>query len=225
MTMNIFKCTILHMRPKSIRTIIRHDSTAVPSWLKAMTGLQSYKVRQIGDPILREKSKPVQYDYMFSPEFAKIIDVMLKTMRERKAVGIAAPQIGASLRVIAVEFNGQHIQQNIKKFGANGIKKMHMQLYPLQIVINPVMKIIDPTTIAFKEGCLSMEGYSAIVPRMKEVQISGLGRKGENLKFNVSGWIARIFQHEIDHLDGHLYFDSMQYKTLIYEKWKDHLSS
>ena len=187
--------------------------------------MQSNKVRQIGDPILREKSKPVQYDYMFSQEFTNIIDTMIKAMKERKAVGIAAPQVGASLRVIAVEFNGQHIQQNIKKFGTNGIKKMHMQLYPLQVVINPEMKIIDPKTVAFKEGCLSMEGYSAIVPRMKEIQISGLGRKGEKLKFNVSGWIARIFQHEMDHLDGHLFVDSMQYKTLMYEKWKDYSSS
>ena len=190
-----------------------------------MTGLQSNKVRQIGDPVLREKAKPVQYDYMFSPEFTKIVDVMLKTMKDKKAVGIAAPQIGASLRTIAVEFNGQHLQQNLKKFGANGIQKMQMQLFPLKVVINPEMKIIDPTTVAFKEGCLSMEGYSAVVPRMKEVQICGLSQKGEKLKFNISGWIARIFQHEIDHLDGHLYVDSMQYKTLVFEKWKDFTSS
>ena len=223
--MNISRCRISHIRQLLVRTILRHKTTAVPTWLKAITGLQSYKVRQIGDPILREKSKPVQYDYMFSPEFTSIIDAMIKSMKEKKAVGIAAPQIGASLRVIAVEFNGKHIQQNIKKFGTNGVKKMHMQLYPLQVVINPEMKIIDPTTVAFKEGCLSMEGYSAIVPRMKEVQISGLGQRGEKLKFNVGGWIARIFQHEMDHLDGHLYVDSMQYKTLMYEKWKDYSSS
>jgi len=223
--MNISRCGHLLCTPKSFRIILRCETTALPSWLKAMTGMKSYKVRQVGDPVLRDKSKPVQYDFVFSPELAKIIDVMVKTMKDKKAVGIAAPQIGASLRVIAVEFNGQHIQQNIKKFGANGIKKMHMQLYPLQVVINPEMKIIDPTTVAFKEGCLSMEGYSAVVPRMKEVQISGLNQRGEKLKFNVSGWIARIFQHEIDHLDGHLYFDSMQYKTLINEKWKDYSTS
>lgn len=190
-----------------------------------MTGLKSHKVRQIGDPLLREKSKPVQFDYMFSPEFNKIVETMIQTMRGKKAVGISAPQIGASLRVIAVEFNGQHLQQSLKKFGSNGIKKMQMQIYPLKVVINPEMKIIDPTTVAFKEGCLSMEGYSAVVPRLKEVQISGLSQKGEKLKFDVTGWIARIFQHEMDHLDGHLYVDSMQYKTLVFEKWKDYTSS
>lgn len=214
-----------HIKPKLLGIPARHQTTAVPSWLKAVTGLKSQKIRQIGDPILREKAKPVQIGFMFSQEFNETVEQMLQAMKDKNAVGIAAPQIGVSLRVIAVEFNGKHLQQNLNKFGAKGIKKMQMQLYPNKVVINPEMKIIDPTTVAFKEGCLSMEGYSAIVPRLKEVQVSGLSRKGEKLKFNVAGWIARIFQHEIDHLDGHLYVDSMQYKTLGYENWKDFAAS
>ena len=212
------------LRVCPIKGFKRSQSTAVPSWLKAITGLKNYKVCQIGDPILRQKSKPVQFDYMLSQEFNQLVELMVKTMRDKKGVGIAAPQVGASLRVIAVEFNGHHLQQNLKKFGANGVQKMQMQLFPLKVVVNPEVKIIDPTTVAFKEGCLSMEGYSAIVPRVKEVQISGQSTTGEKLKFNIAGWMARVFQHEMDHLDGHLFVDSMQYKTLIFEKWKDFAS-
>eukprot|EP00112_Aurelia_sp_Birch-Aquarium-sp1_P022291 Seg624.3 transcript_id=Seg624.3/GoldUCD/mRNA.D3Y31 product="Peptide deformylase mitochondrial" protein_id=Seg624.3/GoldUCD/D3Y31 len=218
-----FATLLAKSQPRDI-FVRRESNVNVPTWLKALTGLKTPKVRQIGDPLLRKKAMPVQFDYMMSPEFNKLVETMIQAMKDKKGVGIAAPQVGASLRVIAIEFNGNHLQKNLKKFGTNGVQKMQMQIYPLKVVINPEMKIIDPTTVAFKEGCLSMEGYSAIVPRMKEIQVSGFSRKGEKLKFNISGWMARIFQHEIDHLDGHLYVDSMQYKTLAFDAWKDHTS-
>eukprot|EP00794_Sanderia_malayensis_P018952 gene18952-20858_t len=201
----------------------RSQST-LPGWLTAMTGLASQKVRQIGDPVLRQKASIVQPEYMFGAEFNKLVDTMLKSMRDKKGVGIAAPQIGASLRVIAVEFNGKHLDANLKKFGVEGVRRMQMQLFPLHVVVNPEMKIIDPTAVAFKEGCLSMQGFSAVVPRMKQVEISGVNPKGERVNVLASGWIARIFQHEMDHLDGHLFIDSMQYKTLINESWKGYVS-
>lgn len=202
----------------------REYSSSVPSWLRVLTGLKAQKIRQIGDPVLREKAKPVQPEFMFSQEFNKLCETMIQSMRDKKGVGIAAPQIGASLRIIGVEYTGHHLQQSLKKFGIKGVQKMRMQLYPLQLVVNPEIKILDATTVAFKEGCLSMKGFSAVVPRMKQVEISGMDRKGERVKFVASGWIARIFQHEIEHLDGHIFLDSMQYKSLVNEEWKDHTS-
>ena len=195
--------------------------SAISSLFGTMTG-KLPKVRQVGDPVLREKAKAVDYGYIFSPEFEELVDNMVKVMREKKGVGIAAPQIGVSKRIIAVEFTGQHLKMAHARYGEKGLKNMQMSLFPLQIFVNPELKITDPTTMAFREGCLSVQGYSGIVPRAREVEVSALDRKGERVKFKVTGWVARIFQHELDHLSGNLYIDSMLYKTFTDNNWQDY---
>ncbi|KXJ06230.1 Peptide deformylase, mitochondrial [Exaiptasia diaphana] len=92
-------------------------------------------------------------------------------MRSHNGAGIAAPQIGVGLQVIAMEYTGMHI----KKLKDNGfsdkeLKRMGIALVPLKVFINPRLKIIDPRMVAFREGCLSLEGFSALVPRAREVE-------------------------------------------------------
>ena len=105
-------------------------------------------------------------------------------------------------------------------FRSKEIKRMGIALVPLKIFINPTLKIIDSNMLAFREGCLSVAGYSAIVPRAKEVEVSGLDDTGNRVTWRVAGWPARIAQHEMDHLKGNLYIDTMLYKTFVNNEWQ-----
>lgn len=88
---------------------------------------------------------------------------------------------------------------------------------PLKVIINPEIKLIDKTESFFFEGCLSVRGYRAIVPRATKVAVSGLDRNGKKISFTADGWLARILQHEVDHLNGNLYIEKMNPKSFITE--------
>ena len=180
-------------------------------------------VRQIGDPILRRQAKPVEISTLAMPEFKQLVEDLVATMRRNNAAGIAAPQIGHSLQVIAVEVTGNDMKLAHKRFGSHGISKMQISLFPLKVMVNPKVKIIDPINITFREGCLSVKHFSAMIPRAKEIEVTALTPDGEEIKFRAHGWNARIIQHEMDHLQGNLIIDSMMYKSLINEKWRDYI--
>jgi len=207
-----------------LKKLCRYSSTS--KWKNLIDSVKGKAppIRQIGDPVLRAQAKPVELPYLLTPEFKQLTELMIHAMRSKNGVGIAAPQIGVSLQVIAVEFTGFHLNKAIEKYGSRGVRKMEMSLYPLQIFVNPKLTVTNHATVAFKEGCLSMENYTAMVPRAKEVQIEARNLKGERVEFKVHGYTARIFQHEVDHLTGNLYVDSMLYKSLVNEKWRDHKS-
>ena len=118
---------------------------------------------------------------------------MIETMREAPGVGLAAPQVGLLERLIVVEYDeDDEIEDSPKK---------------LYVVVNPeIIKASDETELGI-EGCLSIPGLVGEVERSLAVVIKGQNRRGQPLKFKAEGWLARIFQHEIDHLDGVLYTD------------------
>lgn len=198
------------------------QTRTISKWIADLKALlpKDPKIRQVGDPLLREAAEPVDVSFIHSPDFKAMVERMIKKMRSHDGAGIAAPQIGVGLQVIAMEYTGKHI----KKLKDNGfsdkeLRRMGIALVPLKVFINPRLKIIDPLMLAFREGCLSVEGYSALVPRAKEVEVSALDLSGSPVTWKAAGWPARILQHEVEHLKGNLFIDSMLFKTFMNDKW------
>ena len=139
------------------------------------------------DKILRGKAKRVGRidDYV-----KRLIDDMIETMRAAPGVGLAAPQVGVALRVIVVEYEDA-----------------------LYSVVNPEV-VKSSGEITDEEGCLSAPNWQGPVSRAASVLVKGRDRNGKEVRIKAEGWLARIFQHEVDHLDGVLYVDRMEPRSL-----------
>lgn len=117
-------------------------------------------------------------------------------MRGYGAYGLSGPQIGLPWQIFVMEFTEKHMRTHDETVR----KTRDMKIVPLQIFINPRLKVIDHTPVAFHEGCESVRGFSAVVPRAYEVEITALNALAEQFTWKASGWPARIAQHEYDHL-------------------------
>jgi len=142
------------------------------------------------DPILRRKARPVT---RFDAELQTLIDDMIETMRDAPGVGLAAPQLGVSERVIVVEYNEDEEDENAPK--------------KLYVMVNPEIKSSSEETELGTEGCLSVPGWQGEVERALAVTVKGQTRRGQPMKVKAKGWMSRIFQHEIDHINGVVFTD------------------
>ena len=149
----------------------------------------------IEQPVLRRKAKKI---IKLTAEHRKLIEDMIETMRDAPGVGLAAPQVGISERLIVVEWGGEPENED------DPPKKKK-----LFVVINPEIVRASDEMVQGTEGCLSVPGWVGDVMRHEAVTVRGLNRNGEKIKIEAEGWLARIFQHEIDHLDGVLYIDKL----------------
>ena len=145
------------------------------------------KIVQVGDPILRKVCKPVEN---FDSKLGELIDDMIETLHHAEGLGLAAPQVGILRRVCIVEYDDE--------------------LYEL---VNPKLvkskgKCVD------NEGCLSVPGYRGLVERPEQIDITYFDRNGKQNKLHAEGYFARVFLHEMDHLDGILFCDKMIKKIL-----------
>lgn len=147
------------------------------------------------EPILRRKAKPVT---QFDDNLQTLIDDMIETMRQAPGVGLAAPQVNIPERLIVVEYGEEEEDEN-----GDVIEKPKK----LFAVINPEIIKFSKETELGVEGCLSIPGLVGEVERYSEVQVKGLNRHGKPVKIKAEGWLARIFQHEIDHVNGVLFTD------------------
>jgi peptide deformylase len=145
----------------------------------------------VPDAVLRRKARKVT---TFGKEFQALIDDMVETMRDAPGVGLAAPQVGISQQLIVVEFNENDEEDE------EAPKKLF-------VLINPEIIKSSQETLAGIEGCLSVPGLVGEVERAAQVVIRGQNRHGQPLKIKAQGWLARIFQHEMDHLEGVLFTD------------------
>lgn len=164
---------------------------------------------QTGNPVLRARAKDVPVEQLATPEFQQLIAKMTDAMRKAPGVGLAAPQLGVSLRVLVLE-DRQELQASLTP--AELMERERVPV-PLRVFINPTLTPIGDERVTFFEGCLSVSGYAALVERWREVEVSGLDEKGQPVTWRVKGWPARILQHEVDHLDGTLYIDRMHTRT------------
>ncbi|MEM9244090.1 MAG: peptide deformylase [Pseudomonadota bacterium] len=147
-------------------------------------------VLKMGDARLYQKSVPVA-DFN-SPELAELIDDMLDTMQARDGVGIAAPQIGVFQRVIVMGFEKNPRYPTFKPV-------------PLTTLINLQWEALSDEKVFAWEGCLSVPGVRAIIPRYRKIRYSAYDLKGNKTTVEAEGAIARIIQHECDHIDGILF--------------------
>lgn len=149
------------------------------------------KIVTLPDPVLKRKAHPVN---KFDRNLQSLLDDMVETMREAPGVGLAAPQIGLSERIIVIEYYEREQDEEVEE----APKKVWA-------VINPEIVRASEETLMGVEGCLSIPGLIGEVERHAEVQVKGLNRHGKPMKVKAKGWLARIFQHEVDHLNGILF--------------------
>jgi len=152
------------------------------------------EIRQFPDPVLREKAKPVEH--VTDPQIQKLIDDMFDTLYAAPGLGLAAPQVGVSLRLFVYDMAGGKSKDPKRQAGPQ----------EKGTLINPEIFLMEGTQ-SDDEGCLSVEDYRQVVKRANRVGIRGLNREGQEVRLEGEGLLARLFQHEMDHLDGMLYID------------------
>jgi peptide deformylase len=139
------------------------------------------EMRTFGDPVLKTRAAPVED---FDDALERLAEEMLATMREQEGVGLAANQVGRLKRILVVAVEDDEY-----------------------VLVNPVIEEASETTTSGPEGCLSIPGIQVVVERPTVIKISGRDVSGEPTEIEVEGLLARIFQHEVDHLDGVLILD------------------
>ncbi len=151
-------------------------------------------IATLPEPVLRRKARNVT---TFDKNLQTLIDDMIETMREAPGVGLAAPQVGVSERVIVVEY---YENEEAEEAEDETRKKVWVMLNP-EIVKASEEKVIGV------EGCLSIPTLVGEVERHAAVQVKGLNRRGQPMRVKAQGWLARIFQHEVDHINGVVFTD------------------
>jgi peptide deformylase len=162
--------------------------------IKQMAKLE---ILQVGHPVLRHRSLKVT---AFDEGLSRLAEDMIDTMHEANGVGLAAPQVGIVRRLIVVEMPDD-------------------ESYPHPgerwVLANPEIVKASRETETDLEGCLSVTGYVGMVERPAEVVIRGQDLTGRKVRIKAEGYVARVFQHEMDHLDGVLYVDVAQEGTVM----------
>lgn len=146
------------------------------------------------NPILRRKANRVT---VFDKNFQTLVDDMVETMMDAPGVGLAAPQVAISQRLIVVRLPDD--EESKQEYGDKaGV---------LYVFANPEIVKKSNVMVEGVEACLSIPGYFGTVDRHESIVVKGQDRHGKDQRVKASGWLARVFQHEIDHLDGQLYID------------------
>lgn len=154
------------------------------------------KVARLGHPVLRQKTREVTREEISSPEMRRLVKDMIETMHEYGGVGLAAPQVHESVRLAIIEYDGDDRAES----GAP---------QPLLVIWNARVKVLDETKAGFWEGCLSVPGLRGYVERPTKIEVSYLDERGKPQTLIASGFLATVFQHELDHLDGVVYVDKI----------------
>ncbi|HEX6546246.1 MAG TPA: peptide deformylase [Bryobacteraceae bacterium] len=180
------------------------------------------KICQLGEMVLRQKARTLSREEILGSDIQRLIEYMRETMRDAPGVGLAAPQVGLSLQIAVIEDAPSYIE----KMPPGQAEERGRVPVPFHVVINPKLTLREGPPVEFFEGCLSLAGFSAVVPRAPAVHVDALNEKAEPISIDASGWYARILQHEIDHLNGIVYVDRMRSRTLMSidnhaRYWKD----
>lgn len=155
------------------------------------------KIARLGHPIIREKTRKLSVEDLMSSETQGLIDDMIETMRDNMAVGIAANQVHSNKSVIIIEVRGDNPRYADK------------DNIPLTVLVNPEIIEYGEEIEEGWEGCLTLPDLRGKVPRPKTVKVIALSRQGKNIELVAEGFLARVIQHEIDHVNGEVYTDKM----------------
>ena len=165
------------------------------------------RIIRMGHPLLREVARPFTDDEIGSADIEKLIADMVDTLHDYGGIGLAAPQIGESVRLAIIEIPG-----GATRYG---------ELAPMSlgVFINPTIEVLDPAKSGYWEGCLSVPGLRGFVERPQHIKVSYTSGNGEAHELDLEGFSATVFQHEFDHLDGKLYLDRItDTRMLAFEK-------
>ena len=156
----------------------------------------------VGDPVLRRRGRDVTPDELATPEIQQLIDDLIETRRAANGAGLAAPQVGADVRIAVVENEGDNPRYPYKP------------PIELRVLVNPELEPADSEMVVINEGCLSVPGLRGELERCVSVRARYLDREGREQEEVVRGLTAGTFQHEVDHLDGILFVDRADPRTL-----------
>jgi peptide deformylase len=169
------------------------------------------EIVEIGDPVLRRRAREVTPTQLRSDEVQRLIDDLIETRRAANGAGLAAPQVGEGLRIAVAENERANPRYPYKP------------PIPLTVLVNPVLEPLDSETAEINEGCLSVPGLRGTLRRHLSLRARYLDRDGESREQVVRGLTAGTFQHEVDHLDGVLFLDRADPRTLAtWERFERH---
>lgn len=175
---------------------------------------------KLGDPVLRKVAAPVDPADIGTENLRALISDLIDTNRGAGGVGLAAPQIGVSQRVVVVEIP-QANERTSQTYGDN-LGRMQRKELPLLVMINP--RLIDESihNSLFYEWCLSADAYAGLVSRPTYISVTFVDEAGANQCRSFDGWAARVVRHEIDHLDGNICLDLALPRSLVsVESWRN----
>jgi peptide deformylase len=169
------------------------------------------KIAQMGEPVLRRRARELAEDDILSEATQALILDMIETMHDADGAGIAAPQVYEPVRLCVMELAGNPRYPNVPAL-------------PLTVLVNPVVEILIPNpespadtdVVTMYEGCLSVSGIRGRVRRPRRVRVSALDREGKPFEMVLEGPLASVVQHETDHLDGVLFVDRVESRTLTF---------
>jgi peptide deformylase len=165
----------------------------------------------IGHPVLRRRARDVSADELASPKIQRLIDDLIETMHAAGGAGLAANQVGETVRIAAIEVD-------------NNPRYPYKPPIPLTVIVNPTIEPVDDEIVQINEGCLSVPDLRGTVPRHVTIRVRYLDRDGEPHDEIRRGLTAGTFQHEVDHLDGVLFVDRVTDPTTLttwdeFERW------
>jgi peptide deformylase len=146
------------------------------------------KIVQAGEPVLREAARLLTPQEIASEEIQRLIRDMHDAMRDAPGVGLAAPQIGQPLQLAVIEDR----EDLLKSYAAADLAERERRAVPFHVIINPVIAYASDETKNFYEGCLSLPGFSAVVPRARTVRVEYLDEHAQSQFVQATGWYARI---------------------------------
>ena len=170
------------------------------------------KIARMGHPLLKRTAEKI--DDPAAPEICELIKNMIDTLEDTGGVGLAAPQVHISKRIVIFHIpksrgipTAEVIEPkgDLEKDNLEFISKLSAESIPLTVLINPIIEALDEETELGVEGCLSIPGMIGMVPRYKRIRYDAIGVDGNRIQCEASGFHARVVQHECDHLDGILY--------------------
>ena len=149
------------------------------------------KVARMGHPVLRRRARPLEPDQISTPRIQQLIDDMFETMRDSEGIGLAGPQVYESIRLFVAGVDDEE------------------RMMPPVVMINPEVTPVGSDVEEDWEGCLSIPDIRGRVSRATDIKVRALDRHGKPISMTADGFPARVIQHEVDHLDGVLFFDQM----------------
>lgn len=161
------------------------------------------EIIRMGHPTLRQVARPLEMAELRSERVLRLIEDMVDTLHQVGGIGLAAPQVNESLRLAIVDIPG-----GASRYG-------EIPAMPLTVFVNPEIEVLEGETAGYWEGCLSVPGLRGYVERPQRVRVRALDAHGKRIELELHGFLATVFQHEFDHLDGRLYVDRLKDNSLL----------